>query len=182
VPPKTASAVREIPLAPQLARLLLAHKHATAFDGADDFVFATGCGTPFGHRNVQRRALEAAVARAGLAREGEGRLRFHDLRHTFASHPIIDLRLDVAQVSRILGHASTSITLDTYTHLFAEAAHRADIRAQMAQRVPRPPCAVCCGSKLHETAVATAHRYPREAHAAPDRLFSSPHSTKTRYG
>ena len=57
----------------------------------------------------------------------------HDLRHTFASHLIIDIRLDVAQVSRILGHARTSITLDTYTHLFEQAAHHADVRAQLAR-------------------------------------------------
>jgi integrase len=42
-------------------------------------------------------------------------VRFHDLRHTFASHLIVDLGLDSAQVSRILGHARITITLDTYT-------------------------------------------------------------------
>jgi integrase len=50
-------------------------------------------------------------------------LRFHDLRHTFASHLIIDLGLDVAQVSRILGHARITITLDIYTHHFEDARH-----------------------------------------------------------
>jgi integrase len=53
-------------------------------------------------------------------------------RYTFASHLIIDLKLDVAHVSRILGHARPSITLDTYTHLFHHAAHAADIRQRMA--------------------------------------------------
>jgi hypothetical protein len=60
-------------------------------------------------------------------------VRFHDLRHTFASHLIIDIRLDVVQVSRILGHARTSMTLDTYTHLFEEARHGADVRAELAK-------------------------------------------------
>jgi integrase len=59
-------------------------------------------------------------------------LRFHDLRHTFASHLIVDLGLDVAQVSRILGHASITITLDVYTHLFDDARHSREIRQQMA--------------------------------------------------
>ena len=45
---------------------------------------------------------------------------------------IVDLRLDVAQVSRMLGHARPSITLDVYTHLFDRAAHAADIRERMA--------------------------------------------------
>jgi integrase len=53
-----------------------------------------------------------SAVEAGLDRD-DRRLRFHDLRHTFASHLIIDIRLDVVQVSRILGHARTSMTLDT---------------------------------------------------------------------
>ena len=75
--------------------------------------------------------LRRAAAGAGL--DGPDRpVRFHDLRHTFASHLIIDLKLDVAHVSRILGHARPSITLDTYTHLFHHAAHAANIRQRMA--------------------------------------------------
>jgi len=56
----------------------------------------------------------------------------HDLRHTFASHLIVDLGIDVAQVSRILGHARITITLDTYTHLFDDARHTREIRRRMA--------------------------------------------------
>jgi len=55
----------------------------------------------------------------------------HDLRHTFASHLIVDLGLDVAQVSRILGHARITITLDVYTHLFDDARHTDEIRRRM---------------------------------------------------
>jgi integrase len=133
VAPKTVAAVREIPLAPQLALLLRRHKHTGRFAADGDYVFATSLGTPLGHRNVEQRALARAADRAGINREGERRLRFHDLRHTFASHLIVDLRLDVAQVSRILGHASTSITLDTYTHLFDQAAHTAEVRLQIGR-------------------------------------------------
>ena len=71
------------------------------------------------------------VSRAGIRSTSNRRPRLHDLRHTFASHLIVDLRLDVAQVSRILGHARPSITLDTYTHLFDHASHAADIRERM---------------------------------------------------
>jgi integrase len=84
--------------------------------------------TPLGHRNVERRALQRATARAGIAPAP----RFHTLRHTFASHLIIDLRLDVAQVSRILGHASATTTLNIYTHQFDEARHADEIRTAMA--------------------------------------------------
>jgi hypothetical protein len=59
-------------------------------------------------------------------------VRFHDLRHTFASHLIIDLGRDVAQVSRIPGHASVTTTLNIYTHLFDDARHATEIRTRMA--------------------------------------------------
>jgi hypothetical protein len=50
---------------------------------------------------------------------------------TWASHLIIDLGLD-ARVSRMLGHARITITLDVYTHLFEDARHGRDIRTRMA--------------------------------------------------
>jgi integrase len=132
VPPKTAASVRDIPLVAQLARLLAAHKQASRFAGGDEWVFATARRTPYGHRNVSRRCLGRAAQLAGLNDDGWPPLRFHDLRHTFASHLIVDLGLDVAQVSRILGHARITITLDVYTHLFEDARHARDIRTRMA--------------------------------------------------
>lgn len=96
--------------------------------GEEAWVFHTGAGTPFGHRNVETRALNSAADRAGLDDGAWPRLRFHDLRHTFASHLILDLRLDVAQVSRILGHAQVSTTLNVYTHLFDEVRHSHEVR------------------------------------------------------
>jgi len=132
IPPKTRASIREIPLLPQLAAVLQRHKRGSRFTAGDDYVFATRHGTPFLHHNVSKRVLRRAATGAGLDRPGR-RVRFHDLRHTFASHLIIDIRLDVAQVSRMLGHARTSITLDTYTHLFEEARHGTDVRTELAK-------------------------------------------------
>jgi integrase len=53
----------------------------------------------------------AVVATGGL-----GHVRFHDLRHTFASI-CSDRGILVGRVSAWMGHSTTSITLDTYTHL-----------------------------------------------------------------
>jgi integrase len=75
--------------------------------------------------------LKRAAETAQLNGDGWPPLRFHDLRHTFASHLIVDLGLDVAQVSRIMGHARITITLDIYTHLFDDARHGREIRQQM---------------------------------------------------
>jgi integrase len=130
VAPKTAAALREIPLAPQLVAVLAEHRRQSAFNGGGDWVFTTRCGTPLSQRNAQRRALGRAAHLAGLE-DGSVGVRFHDLRHTFASHLIIDICLDVVQVSRILGHASVSTTLDVYAHLFDDARHTADMRRKM---------------------------------------------------
>jgi integrase len=87
---------------------------------------------PLRRRNVSRRAPGRAAQLAGLNEDGWPSLRFHDLRHTFASHLIIDLGLDPAQVSRVLGRARITIRLDIYTHLFEDARHARDIRTRMA--------------------------------------------------
>jgi integrase len=125
VAPKTEAAHRQIPLTPQLAGLLRERRLAASRSAGGDWVFSTRRGTPFSQRNIQRSALHLA---ADAARVG-----FHDLRHTFASHLIIDLGLDVVQVSRLMGHASPSTTLNIYAHMFDEARHAADIRARMAR-------------------------------------------------
>jgi integrase len=132
VAPKTPASVREVPLVPQLSDRLAAHRRGTPFAAPTDWVFVTSRGTPFGERNVARRVLKKAADAAGLNDGGRSPLRFHDLRHTFASHLIVDLGLDVAQVSRMLGPASITITLDIYTHLFDDARHAREIRERMA--------------------------------------------------
>jgi integrase len=132
VPPKTRAAIREIPLVPQLAQLLRVHRALAPAAAAGDWVFPSQTGTPLGHRNAQRRALARAAKKAGLEDGDWPPLRFHDLRHTFASHLIIDLGLDIAQVSRILGHAQITTTLSVYTHLFDDARHAQDLKARMA--------------------------------------------------
>jgi integrase len=130
---KTPAASRDIPLLPQLAALLKRHKLASPHTNPNDYVFHTATGTPLSARNAQRRGLTRAANHAGLNTENQPQLRVHDLRHTFASHLIIDLKLDIPNVSRILGHARPSITLDTYTHLFNQANHANEIRERMAQ-------------------------------------------------
>jgi len=50
------------------------------------------------------------------------RFRFHDLRHTFASHFAMR-RGDLYALAKILGHSSPKITLDRYAHLSPEFVH-----------------------------------------------------------
>jgi integrase len=132
---KTGAARRDIVLLPQLVVLLKAHREQ-AFERAaarpEDFVFATATGGPRYYRNVAVRGIDTAADRAGLNTGDVPRLTMHDLRHTFASHLIVDLKLDIVTVSRQLGHKRPSITSDVYAGLFDQARHAEEIRAKMA--------------------------------------------------
>jgi integrase len=76
-----------------------------------DLVFATIDGAPRAPDtlSVDWRRVSAA--------KGLPSVNFHALRHTHAS-ALINAGLDVVKVSRRLGHASPTITLRVYAHLF----------------------------------------------------------------
>lgn len=51
-------------------------------------------------------------------------IRFHDLRHTFATHAL-NSGVDAKTLSGILGHTNASFTLDTYTHMTTDMHRKA---------------------------------------------------------
>jgi integrase len=110
-PPKTERAVRDVILMPALAEALQQHKKETRFNQPHDYVFTTRTGTPHHAPNIGLRALKPALERAGLQP-----VRWHDLRHTFASL-LIAGGANITFVSRQLGHTSSQITLGIYAHL-----------------------------------------------------------------
>ena len=59
-----------------------------------------------------------------LKKAGLPQIRFHDLRHTFATHALSD-GVDAKTLSGILGHTNASFTLDTYTHVTGEMQQQA---------------------------------------------------------
>lgn len=63
--------------------------------------------------------LKTLLKRAGLPN-----IRFHDLRHTFATHALAS-GVDVKTLSGILGHTRSAFTLDTYTHTTGDMQKRA---------------------------------------------------------
>ena len=113
---------------PALSRLLREHKLASPYSGPTNFVFASAAGTALYWRNVARRGLVEALDAADLHH-----VRWHDLRHTFASLLIAE-GANVVYASRQLGHASPDITLRVYAHLFdhAEQAKRTSTALEAA--------------------------------------------------
>jgi Phage integrase family len=61
--------------------------------------------------NLITRGFHPARKRAGIRR-----IRFHDLRHTYASLMIRNGE-DIVVVSRLLGHANASFTFNVYCHM-----------------------------------------------------------------
>ena len=61
---------------------------------------------------VVRKSFYACLEAAGLRR-----VKFHDLRHTFANL-LIRQGTNVKYIQQQFGHSSISITLDVYSHLF----------------------------------------------------------------
>jgi integrase len=127
VEPKTKAARREVPIPPSLGKALAAHQLASRYSKPTDYVFASETGGPLHYRNIVRRGLDKAIEETGLPH-----LTWHDLRHVAAS-ALIAQGCSVAYLSRLLGHASPSITLSTYAHEFASAEHADRTRDQMEQ-------------------------------------------------
>lgn len=110
--PKTARSRRHVALPPSLTQLLLKHRHEQTGPNPHNLIFPSDVGTPLNLRNVTQRYFKGVLKAAGLPPQ----LRLYDLRHTHATlllgqneHPKI--------VSERLGHATITLTLDTYSHV-----------------------------------------------------------------
>ena len=79
-------------------------------NNASEYVFSSPTGGAISPDSVLHM-LHRVLARAGLPK-----IRFHDLRHTFATMALQN-GVDVKTVSNILGHFSAGFTLDTYAHV-----------------------------------------------------------------
>ena len=116
--PKTAHSRRRVSMPDKLVAYLSEYKaereslslHLGRLLRLDDLIFADIEGQPL-DPGVLSHNFARIAKRAGLAG-----VRFHDLRHTFAS--LMLLRGAKPKViSEALGHASVAFTLDTYSHI-----------------------------------------------------------------
>jgi integrase len=120
--PKTRNSRRTIALPPFVVEALTANKAAMMKAGLlSGPVFCTCTGNYLNKNNVLR-AFRAIVARANKAnadvegyRSIPAEIRFHDMRHTVASL-LLSKGHSLVAVSRRLGHAKPSITLNVYGH------------------------------------------------------------------
>jgi len=115
--PKSSKSIRTIVMSPRLKDALGLHR-LTCPRSSLDLVFCTKEGGPIQAENMVKREFLPALARAGLRR-----VRFHDLRHTYATL-LIAQGENAKFIQSQLGHASIETTMDRYGHLLPEAYHR----------------------------------------------------------
>jgi integrase len=107
--PKSKAGRRTVPIAKALREHLITHRLRSG--RTVGLAFGRDPETPFHDSTILRRAREAWTA-AGLDPIG-----LHDARHTFASL-MIGAGVNAKALSTYMGHASVTLTLDRYGHMF----------------------------------------------------------------
>jgi len=108
--PKSDASNRRVDLGPAMMKQLKLWRLACPPNDLD-LVFPNNAGHVIDDVSFLKQTFFPALARAGI-----DRIRFHDLRHTFASL-LIEQGENIKYIQTQLGHASPSITLDVYSHL-----------------------------------------------------------------
>ncbi|MGB2940304.1 MAG: tyrosine-type recombinase/integrase [Candidatus Dormiibacterota bacterium] len=136
--PKTPAGRRTICLDPTTISALVAHRDYQIRVGAAEGPRSDDQALVFCQKNGRPRDPDAVSHRfAEIVRQvGLPRIRLHDLRHTHATIAL-QAAINPKIVQERLGHASVSVTLNTYTHVLppmhAEAATRI---AELVDGVP----------------------------------------------
>ena len=110
---------RTIPLLQSMTDHLKAHRGTVGM--RSEFVFSNPDGTPLTDGDC-KWPLRRALAAAGIIRP-EGRIGWHDLRHTFGSHLAMK-GADALQIQQLMGHSSLATTM-RYIHLASEFKRKA---------------------------------------------------------
>lgn len=116
--PKTKASIRTIILPPAMVEVLREYKRGVFSEWM--FPSRIKIGQPVDPAYIRKR-LHVVLERAGCKR-----VRFHDLRHTFATMSL-ESGMDVKTLATIIGHESSTTTLNIYTHITNEMQKNAAI-------------------------------------------------------
>lgn len=133
--PKTKAGKRIVVLNGALAERLKTHLGDRVLD-RDGYVFAAVDGGPLNYGtfySVYFKPVVREVLPAHLER-----LRFHDLRHTYASL-LVEQGAHPKEMAELLGHSSVQITLDRYSHVMPHMAGALAERIDAVYRAAEPP-------------------------------------------
>jgi len=131
---KSRTSNRTVAMSPKLASVLKRHKLESPPNNYD-LLFANEEGNPIDPCNLVKREFYPALRRAGLRQ-----VRFHDLRHAYASM-LLSQGENIKFIQHQMGHSSIQITLDRYGHLlpdtFSQAAERLDATLFATNLLPK---------------------------------------------
>ena len=113
-PLKTKNSYRTLSIGQDAVEILKEQQGKTN----SEYVFPSPTGGPISPDSVLKM-LHRVLKRAGLPE-----IRFHDMRHTFATVALQN-GVDIKTVSGMLGHYSAGFTLDTYAHVTTAAQRQA---------------------------------------------------------
>jgi integrase len=111
-PCKTEASQKPIPLDAYLAEALRTWREYTPYQKPDDWVFAspaTSGKKPYWGQTIMRSFIRPAAVKIGIAHIG-----WHTFRHTYSTL-LGATRADIKVMQELLRHASSRVTLDTYT-------------------------------------------------------------------
>jgi len=122
-PTKTKGSKRKIDLSPTLLKELKKWKLACPKTKLD-LMFPNDAGGPIDKNNLIKKKFDSALKKAEIER-----IRFHDLRHNYASL-MIEQGENIKYIQTQLGHSSLMVTLNVYAHLMKEANQDTVLRLQ----------------------------------------------------
>jgi len=122
---KTKASKRRIDIGPGMIAELKKWKLA-CMPNKLNLIFPNEAGQPMNHNNLVSRYFNPALKKAGI-----DRIRFHDLRHTYASL-LIEQGENVKYIQSQLGHSSPTVTLNVYAHLMKSENQEAAVRLEKA--------------------------------------------------
>ncbi len=129
--PKTKNSVRTLKLTDECVALLKALKLRKMDES--DLIFPSPKTGGFREGPAITRQLHRIQQRAGLPR-----IRFHDLRHTFATL-MIEQGVDIKTVSQMLGHTDAGFTMNTYMHVTESMQQKAaDAMSELLKESRKP--------------------------------------------
>ena len=88
----------------------------------DGLLFPSARYGPWSQSNLSTRMMRPAALAAGWPQVERGKLEWawHSLRHYFATRQLRDNNVNISVLSNVMGHATTSITMDKYVNSSAE--------------------------------------------------------------
>ena len=135
--PKTRAGRRTVFLNKALGERLRAHLGDRVLD-RDGYVFAAEDGRPLNYGTFYSVYFKPAVRE--VFPERLHRLRYHDLRRSYASL-LVEQGAHSKEMAELMGHSSVQITLDRYSHIMPHMAAALAQRMDAAYRAAEPATA-----------------------------------------